>query len=444
MSSIQFLLVLAVVSALIFARSIQKSPEDSAAITLVFIAATCYLAPVYLMYLGNIYKHVDIAAASIGVTSVMVAVTAAFIIQLAGRAHFPGRWLLAPAIIWLAVGAWVFWDSSAERDAGLAHLGVGFLAWLVGSSCAYLIRADVDVRDRAARYLTALIAVQAVVVVAQILGFNVNPMSAEEFAILGGRYNGLLNHPGQLSNATLIVFALILTLRGDNDSRRSGRVTTVSVLVIGICIAAGSRAQIVGAFVLLTVWAFLASGRRRGALNERFGAFWAAILGLLVSYPVLRRRFEEDPNGGARGILQDIGLRAVMDHPLSGVGPNSYVSVIGLSDTLTASGVPVHNAFLLSAVELGIVGAAALWFPIFWTFWRSFRLRRDIDLNNKPAASIAFFLPFLLSIFTGWGLLADPLWPLLMVAMGTMYGFLTPTNDNGLVGVRIGENRRKL
>jgi O-antigen ligase len=200
----------------------------------------------------------------------------------------------------------------------------------------------------------------------------------------------------------------------------------IFALVIGICIAAESRAQIIGAFLLLSGWAFFAYGRRV-PWGKRFGALGIASIGLLASYPVLQRRFEEDPSGGSRGILQEIGLNAVMDHPLVGVGPNSYVSVVGLSDALTASGVPVHNAFLLAAVELGIAGAVALWLPVLWTFARGFRLRKELGIVQAPAATAAAFLaPFTLSAFTGWGLLADPLWALLMLAMGAIYALMSP------------------
>ena len=53
----------------------------------------------------------------------------------------------------------------------------------------------------------------------------------------------------------------------------------------------------------------------------------------------------------------------IREHPWAGVGPNSYVAIAGASDPLTASGVPVHNVLLLSAAELGIIGALLLWLP---------------------------------------------------------------------------------
>lgn len=422
--------ILAVVFALVIARGLQKNAQGSAAITLVFIVAVCYLAPVYLFYLGDVHKHVDIAPSSVGVTSVMIAVVTALLINLAGRMHCPGAWLLAPAAIWLVAGTWLSWGRSDEHDAGLAHLGVGFAAWLVGTSCAYALRADPRERERAAMYLTGLLGIQAVVVIGQAIGFDINPMSAEELALLEGRYNGLLNHPGQLANATLMIFVLILALRDSAASWRSGRTSLIFVLVMGICIGAGSRAQILGALVLLMGWAFFAYGQR-APRGKRFGALGIGIVGLLASYPVLQKRFEEDPTGGGRSVLQDIGLQAVMDHPLVGVGPNSYVSVIGLSDALTASGVPVHNAFLLAAVEVGVVGAIALWLPVLWTFIRGFRLRKEVGIVQVPAAAAAaFFVPFVISTFTGWGLLSDPLYGLLMLIMGATYALMLPLSGD--------------
>jgi O-antigen ligase len=422
---IRIIFICAVVLFLFVVRSFQKNAESGSAITLAFVAGTCYLGPVYIFYWGDVYKHVDIAAAAVAVTSVMVAVVAAFLTNLTGRVRWPGVWLIAPAVIWLAIGTWISWGRSAEHDAGLAHLGVGFVAWLVGASCAYLLGADQRARERATVYLTGLLVIQAVVVFGQVIGFNINPMSPDQLAILGGRYNGLLSHPAQLATATLIIFALILALRDTSTSWRDGRTAAVFALVIGLCIAAGSRAQILGAFLLLVGWAFFAYGQRV-PVGKRFGALGMACVGLLVSYPVLQRRFDEDPTGGARSILQEIGLQAVMNHPLMGVGPNSYVSVVGLSDALTASGVPVHNAFLLAAAEVGIAGAVALWLPVLWTFVRGFRLRKEVGIVQAPAAAAAaFFAPFVLTTFTGWGLLSDPLWALLMLAMGAIYALMS-------------------
>lgn len=423
---IRILLIIAIALSLLLARSVQKNAANAAAVSVAFVVAICYLGPVYILYLGDVYKHVDIAASSVVVSSVMVAVITAFLINLTGSLRWPGVGLVVPVVIWFAVGIGAFWGRSAEQNAGIAHLCTGLLAWLVGSSCSSLLQGDPEARERTAKFLTGVLAVQAVVVVGQIVGLDVNPMSAEQSSLLEGRYNGLLSHPGLLANSTLVVFTLILALRDSSTSWRSGRMATTFALVIGICIAAESRAQILGAFLLLTVWSFLTYGQR-APRGKRFGALGIAVVGLIMSYPVLLRRFEEDPTGGSRGILQDVGWQAMLDHPLIGVGPNSYVSVIGLSDALTASGVPVHNAFLLSAAELGIAGAVALWLPVLWTFVRGFRLRKQTGVVGTSAvASVAFFIPFMLSAFTGWGMLADPLWALVMVMMGAIYGLMAP------------------
>lgn len=421
----RIMLIIAIAATLLLARSVQKNAAQGAAVSIAFVAAVCYLGPVYILYLGDVYKHVDIAAASVVVSSVVVAVLTAFLINLTGSVRWPGLRLVVPVVLWLVVGTAAVWGRSDEHDAGIAHLCTGLIAWLLGSSCATLIRADSEARERTARILTGVLFVQAVVVVGQIVGIDLNPMTAEQSALLEGRYNGLLSHPGLLANSTLAIFTLILALRDSSVSWRSGRMAVTFALVIGICLAAQSRAQIIGAFLLLTVWAML-TYRPNVGRGKRFGVIGLAFVGLLVSFPVLQRRFAEDPNGGGRGILQDVGIQAMLDHPLTGVGPNSYVSVIGISDALTASGVPVHNVFLLSAVELGIGGAILLWLPVLWTFVRGFRLRKATGSAGAPAvASVAFFIPFMLSAFTGWGLLADPLWALVMLVMGTIYGLMS-------------------
>jgi O-antigen ligase len=106
--------------------------------------------------------------------------------------------------------------------------------------------------------------------------------------------------------------------------------------------------------------------------------------------------------------VTQVAERVIREHPWTGVGPNGYVAVAGRFDRLTATGVPVHNIFLLSAAELGIVSAVLLWVPFVAVTIRAVRqVWRTRGTGSEVGARvIVSALPgFVLIAVTGWGLL---------------------------------------
>src|SRR5207249_6084713 len=105
-----------------------------------------------------------------------------------------------------------------------------------------------------------------------------------------------------------------------------------------------------------------------------------------------------------------------------GIGPNSYVSVVSAYDAVTASGYPVHNTFLLTTAELGVLGAFLFWLPIAGLLVAAWTSRKRAGLAGSFAIAIVASAPGLYVVnATGWAILRGPLLPLWFVICGLAY-----------------------
>ena len=81
---------------------------------------------------------------------------------------------------------------------------------------------------------------------------------------------------------------------------------------------------------------------------------------------------------------------------------------LGPTDPLTALGWPVHNSFILAAVELGLLGALLFFLPVIWSILRAIKLSVGRSPGKGESRLLLSTAPGLLIIgLTGWGLLAD-------------------------------------
>jgi O-antigen ligase len=102
-----------------------------------------------------------------------------------------------------------------------------------------------------------------------------------------------------------------------------------------------------------------------------------------------------------------------------GMGPNDYLTVLGRIDPTSAGVLPVHNAFLLVLIELGVVGAVLLFLPWLLTVVRGcnamFRRRLNMDSHRLAVCAL---LPVGLIAMTDKGLLTDGTLPLWFMVVG--------------------------
>jgi O-antigen ligase len=149
---------------------------------------------------------------------------------------------------------------------------------------------------------------------------------------------------------------------------------------------------------------------------------YLAVLGVfgVVAVVTLSGRFQEDPTGSSRISLLDSALSVLPRFVWQGMGPNDYLTLLGRIDPqAAATGLPVHNAFLLVLIELGVVGAVLLFLPWVTTFARGceklFYRRLNLDYYRL---AVCAFVPLGLIAMTDKGLVTDGILPLWFLVIG--------------------------
>jgi hypothetical protein len=369
-----------------------------------FAVLTLTAAPVALVRdRSTIYAGIATATPSLYTYTIAVVLAAVVVGRAAPRAFVRGLVPWLPFLAWLAAGTVTAWDPSARAWSGLLHLGLGVVAFAVG--CA------ADRVDRSGWFLcwAFMIAawVQVFAVATATVGLPLRRITGPQALDVLGRATGLTSHPGEL--AKLLFFCGLCALAVPQRGRRERWAVWLTLLAVvsGVSLTqsrtvlAATVAMVLG-YVLLE---FLATRwKRRHVLVV--GA--TIVLGAL-SLPWLKARFAADPVGGARSHTIHVALDVIARHPWVGIGPNGYVAVVGRFDRLTETGVPVHNIVLLSAAELGIIGALLLWLPFALVIGRSVAVLWRTRGASAPARAVVSATPGLVLItMTGWGLLAGP------------------------------------
>jgi O-antigen ligase len=381
-------------------------------------------------------RHIGIATASPRLTTYLLTVGTAlactfFRPKLGGSVL---AWL--PFALSLALGASFAWSGGPAQESGIIQLMLAPAAWAVG------VNLSSDLAGSKGRFLvhvTALIIfLQLAVCVLQSVGVQIFPMEATQEAILGSRTNGTLGHPNDLGKVMFLLLAMILPF----GRRLIGFDSFIWKMSIGaaflVLAMTGGRAVSAAAVCMLALWAILAprqtskNGRKVIALGVALSAS-AFLAGALLA------RFDEDPGGGARSTLTDIAWAQILSDPWAGVGPNSYVDAVGSYDALTASGVPVHNAFLLALAELGIVGTILLLLPFLVGAIVAVRHLRISDHAGEASRVYIAALPGLCLIgTTGWGILGGYVLPLLALTFGLLNGWAKRSQPDPADVTRLG------
>ncbi|THE08434.1 hypothetical protein E1I21_02990 [Microbacterium oleivorans] len=372
----------------------------------------------------------DGGALHVGISSFTPAVTTYGLAVMVGVAVLALRWgfprevlIWIPFMIWLVVGWSTEWAAGPVLVSGLMQYALGIFAWVFGATLGQRLIHSADVRRLVCTVVLIALSVQVFVVVLQAVGIPINPMSASNLAQLPGRFNGTLGHPNDLGKVVILVLVVALPLHATRQGVTFSRQLLVT-LGSGFLVlfATGGRAVTVGAAVMVLFWVLLQPGLPQ-ARTHKARALVAALVGGGAIAIALAGRFEEDPTGGARGVLSELATQQIALRPLWGTGPNQYVEVVGAFDALTASGVPVHNSFLLAVAELGIPGAVLLSLPFVVVILKALFSIRSTTERGVWGRVIVAACPALIVIgATGWGLLGSYVFPLLCLAFGAAAG----------------------
>lgn len=351
------------------------------------------------------------------VTTYGVAAVVLALMSFRYRSRVPLPLAFVGLALWLAIGSVMFWPGADRVPAGfLQYLlaPVGFAGGVFVACFAAQSRSN-------ARFLAmsvvAVLAVQCGLALAQFAGAPINVYAGQ--ADMGWRVNGTVGHPNTLGKIVFFALLVLLPLTRSED-RRTRRSAMAGLSMAALLFAvSGGRANFLAGVAVVVLWGLLLPRTERGIPRGAYlglGAVFGAVA--LVS---LSGRFAEDPAGGSRDILLDSAMRILPRFLATGMGPNEYLTVLGVLDPAVAKiGLPVHNSFVLATSELGVAGALCLFLPWLVLVGRAAADRlRGVDTDHGRLA-LASFVPMILIAYTGKGMLADGILPLWFLVVGMM------------------------
>ncbi|MDF2506437.1 MAG: hypothetical protein K0Q52_296 [Microbacterium sp.] len=362
----------------------------------------------------------DIAPASLGLQTQVLVVVIAAVIILIGRGGLKLPMVLVVFAVLLTVGMFTSWQGTVPQWSGYVVLLSAVLAFGVG----WAVGREAFNQEKFARFfLTAVLVVlllQLGVAVLQLAGVHlptglVNSERTLEQTV--GRVSGTIGHPANLSK---VAFALML-MSLPFTTAANKRISRLAFLCVGAAALVGgltvSRANLIAMAILLAAWILTFPGRAR--VGTRVGGAIVLLGAATIIGPLVLERFEDDAQGGLRPLLLAAALRQLKSDFLIGTGPNAYIFVVGKVDAATASGYPVHNAFLLMTAELGIVLAILFFLPlIILIVWAIARFFRSSEYMHAPRV-IVYAIPGMgIILLTGWGMISVLIVGLWMFTVG--------------------------
>lgn len=337
-----------------------------------------------------------------------------------------------PLVAFLVLGLFTFWEGTSAQWVGAVQLIVAVGTWLGGRFLGTYFDREARGGRWLAFLLAAIVAVELVVCALQGLGVDLFPNAGRTAQLEGDRANGTLEHPGDLGKVLVILLVLLMPL-----TRARDRVTRLTALValfaslvpIGMT---GSRSNFVAAVVAIAVWVLLLPGGRRVLALKAGGLAIVGVIGLIFAGPIIER-FLRDPAGGERQHFMEVALAQIPNAPVVGVGPDSYIAVVGQTDAITRAGWRVHNILLLELVEIGILGTVLLFAPFVWLLVVALRRVREPGERGDVARAVLAVLPgFVIIGVTGWGLMYAWTLQLWFLAFGFAYSRLVAVPGAGV------------
>jgi O-antigen ligase len=379
-----------------------SDPRQRAVVALLVV--TLAAAPVALVPdRSQIYAGIATRTPTLYTYTIAIALAGVVLAWKAPDSFLRGLLPWLPFLGWLMMLALMAWELSARTFSGVVHLCLGAAAFAIGAAAQQL--------DRNGWFMPWVFAavawVQLAAVALAAVGLPLRRISGPQALDVLGRATGLTSHPGELAKVLFFCGLGALTLPQRTWRERATAWLTVAAVLVGVSLSQ-SRTALVATVSMIVIFILLDARAARWQRKHLWVVGLILALGAL-SLPWLKERFAADPNGGARQHVMGVALAVIRQHPWAGVGPNGYVAVAGRSDPLTATGVPVHNIALLSAAELGILGAVLLWMPFVLVVVRAIAVLWRGGGTDLAARVVVSASPGVLLIaMTGWGLLQGP------------------------------------
>jgi O-antigen ligase len=259
----------------------------------------------------------------------------------------------------------------------------------------------------------------------------VAPEGTEEAA----RLSGSLDNPNELATILVAALALSLGLAGalrESPVARLGALGAGALCLVGLLLT-GSRGGLVGLAIALL--AFLLTGARfRGRMVVVAVAVTVAAVGYYsyIASPAARERLSDVESGSGRTDLWTVAWRMVEADPVRGIGAGNFPissvhfllqpGSIERSDLFIEKPKVVHNTYLETWAELGIVGLALFLFILGFGVYsasramRAFADRGDLRMELLARAVLVALVAVFASDFFGSRQYNKELWFLLGLA----------------------------
>jgi O-antigen ligase len=214
----------------------------------------------------------------------------------------------------------------------------------------------------------------------------------DELRFMGG---GLLFHRLKFANVggLCVLWVLGLGLKARGRARAAG----VFAAAVGfLSVLAFPHARAASVALVASVGALLLLQLRKRLHAIAVGAALALVAaGTVAASPSLRQRFLSSnmgEGGGDRPYFVGAGLRAVREHPLTGMGPGRFrpglYAVPDMPEHVLEHRGKSHNQFLSLATEIGVPGVALFAVLLVW-LWRRLQTSAAGEVGR---ACLVFFV----------------------------------------------------
>lgn len=370
---------------------------------------------------GTTTVHYGIAPSSPNFWLSDVLLVSALLAIWATGGHWRVGWLLVLFGLACSLLLFTVWGNTPEQWSGLKLYTTAIITFGIGRWLGQ------NLTENAALVLAwtslSVCGLQFVATAAQSFGVMLTrPGNSNAALWVGqGRMVGLYDHPSFLGKTMFLQLCFLLPLAASNRAltRRLANIAIVLGAVATLLTVA--RANIVAIAIAIVLWTILTN--RATTIATRLG-ITAIIGGVFVAMnagPIaaLEARQLDDPTGGYRDTILDIGLGQIQSALMTGTGPNYYSEVVGQYDTLAANGFPLHNSFLYPIAELGLPTGLLFFSPLILAIGLAVqRVVKRGRLDPQSAAMFSVLPGIALIAWTGWGMISWEILPLWFAGFG--------------------------
>lgn len=300
-------------------------------------------------------------------------------------------WSIAPVFFFLlAFGA--SWAGAYDRQLAFFDFSLVAQAILLAVYLAASIETVSDVVFVLSCIAAGVVMQSLLMIGLALMGESLTVATVQMRVDPGGRVGGTVGSPNSAAAylSLLVPFCLALAITPVNRWVRRLAIAAGILGPVALILTRSRGGWIAFGIAMILMLAYTAVSHR--ALFRKLIPVLA--LGACMMLPfvgVIADRVTVDDNGSAESRLPLMALATTisLDHPLLGVGPNNFVPIMLRYATVEYAGVwlrVVHNKFLLTFSELGLLGLSLFLFALGITIWRGFRTGRLKHMILSPVA----------------------------------------------------------